>query len=92
MLVLLLFLARFLARLPTRPSRRWFGKSALQAGGMASSTWLPGLCLTAELALTALITRTLAFRTVWPRHFHALPCRINMVAVSQNLQLMRLAG
>lgn len=54
--------------LPTRPSRRWFGKGAAQVGGATTSTRKAGLGLAAEFALAALVAGALAFGAIGAGH------------------------
>ena len=59
---------RILVALPTRPSRRRFGKGAAQVGGATASTRKAGLGLAAEFALAALVAGALAFGAIGARH------------------------
>lgn len=63
LMVLILILS-----LPTRPSRRWFGKSAAQVGGATASTREAGLGLAAEFALAALVAGALTFGAIGAGH------------------------
>ena len=54
--------------LPTRPSRRRFGKGAAQVGGATASTRKAGLGLAAEFALAALVAGALAFGAIGAGH------------------------